>query len=328
MKEPKVENYLKRGQYKFDHKTIPLADIDMTASKENPARLTTAVDADRVTKYGCEMIDGVEFPAIVVLNQPSDHPFKWIIGTGVHRTCAAIEAGKTTIEAYCVFEPDDYRRDLLFKQLNTLEGIGVSIPEQVRLVIDIHMKRNIPLKQLAAEWDLRLSQLQNALLDYRARHRGEEHGWDFKKQKVPQKTYLALNRISSNVTYEAAAKCAVFQKLPPSVVEEMVGEVVKTKSEADAAERIHTYRDIAMREAAKSKAVIARLPTARANKMLSDAKAFARSLDDGIEKLFLSSLPDIPRAIDIVQRVIDRAQDIKLELEHIQRSEPGSSKAA
>ena len=43
--------------------------------------------------------------------------FKWIIATGVHRSLAALEAGKKGFDAYCVIEPDAYRRDVLFKQL-------------------------------------------------------------------------------------------------------------------------------------------------------------------------------------------------------------------
>ena len=94
MKELKVENYLKRGNFRHEYRTfVPFAEIDIKASKENPARLTTAVDDVRVTKYGIEMIDDVPFPAIVLLNLPvvsSDNKtgpaFKWIIATGVHRS--------------------------------------------------------------------------------------------------------------------------------------------------------------------------------------------------------------------------------------------------
>lgn len=327
MKEPKVENYLKRGQYKHSFQVVPLADIDMVASKENPARLTTAIDMNRVNKYGCEMLDGVDFPAIVLLNLPPDSPFKWIIATGVHRTCAALEAELKQLDAYCVVEGDEYRREVLFKQLNTLEGTGVPIDEQIRLVIDIHIKRGIALKQLASEWDLKEEALKFALADHRARHRGDEHGWDFKKLKIPQRTYLALNRLHSNVTYEAAAKCAVFHKLTPSTVDEMVREVVRAKSEAEAGEKINTYRDAAIKEAAKSTARIARLPPAPANKMLNDAKAFCRHLDPGIEKLYLKSLSDPKRAVMILQQVIDRAKDVITALERIQREEPPSKAA-
>lgn len=324
MKEPKVENELKRGQYKYDYKAaVPLAEIDMVASKENPARLTRTVDELRVNKYGCQMIDGHEFPAIVLLNLPQDNPYKWIIGTGVHRTLAALEARKTTFDAYCVYEPDDYRREVLFKKLNTLEGMGVPIAEQIMMVVDVHLRHGFPLKQLAAENHLKEASLKNALADHRARMRGDEHGWDFKKQKIPAKTYLALNRIHSNITYDAAAKCAIFHKLTPTVVEEMVGEVVKTKSEGEAAVKIHAYRDIAVREAQKNTARLARLPPAPANKMLYDAKSFIRHVDKGgIEKLYLSSLSDPKRALDLIQQVIDVAGDIKNALHHILRSEP------
>jgi hypothetical protein len=328
MKELKVENHLKRGQYRYDFKKVPIADIDMVASKENPARLTTAVDLERVNKYGIEMLDGVDFPAIVLLNLPPENPYKWIIATGVHRTFAAIDAEQSMMESYCVYEADDYRRDLLFKQLNTLEGIGVTISEQIRLVIDIHVKRGIPLKQLAQEWDLKEASLKFALHDYRARQRGDRHGWDFKAQKTPQKVYLALNRIQSDVTYDAAAHVAFNYKMNPSEIEGMVSEIIRTKSEAEARTKIEECRDAALQQMQRNNARHGKVPQTKANNMLSDAKRFVKHLNEGIDKLYLASLPDLTRSIAIMDLVIERAKTIKTELEHIQRMNEPTKKVA
>ena len=67
----KGQDYLKRGNFRHRYQTfVPFAKIDIKASKENPARLTTAVDDMRVTKYGIQMIDDMPSPAIVLLNLP------------------------------------------------------------------------------------------------------------------------------------------------------------------------------------------------------------------------------------------------------------------
>lgn len=321
MKDPKVENYLKRGQYKHTHNVfVPFSDMDLKASKENPARLTTAIDEIRVTKYGIQLIDKVEFPAIVLLNLPPGGQFKWIIATGVHRTWAAMEAGLKGFEAYCVTEPDDYRREVLFKQLNTLEGVGVSISEQIQIIIDIHIKHPaVSLKQLAKEWDLKFPSVQSAFYDYRARQRGLNNKWDFKQLRVPQKSYAALNRITSDVTYNSAIECMVNHKLGPSVVEDMVTDILKTKSEADAAKSIQSYREEATRAEAKRNARHAKLPQAPANKMLYDAKRFIKNMDKGIDALYLASLTDFNRALDILEQVIDKAKDVKAAMLHIQQ---------
>ena len=139
------------------------------------------------------------------------------------------------------------------------------IGEQVRLVIDLHLKHNISLRQLAKEWDLKEQQLKLALADHRAQQRGEDHGWKFKKLRIPAKTYVALNRINSDVTYGLAVQCAVGHKgsMSPSNVEDMVSDVVKTKSESDAATVIQKYRDEATRSEASKNARHARLPEAR-----------------------------------------------------------------
>jgi hypothetical protein len=321
MKDLKVENYLKRGQFKYTYQQfVSFADIDIKASKENPARMTRAIDDLRVTKYACEMIDGVEFPAIVLLNLSGGSQYKWIIATGVHRTCGAIEALLKGFEGYCVTEPDQYRREVLFKQLNTLEGVGVPIAEQYQIVIDLHLKNpSVSLRQLAKEWDLKLNAVQNALNDHRARQRGLRLNWDFKQMRTPQKTYMTLNRITSDVTYNAATECAINNKLAPSAVEDMVSEVLKTKSESDAAIKIQDIRDAAARAEAKNNARIGKLPQQHANKMLSDAKRFIKHLDKGMDNLYLASLTDFNKAMDILEQVIDRAKDIKAAIQHIQQ---------
>jgi hypothetical protein len=339
MKELKVENYLKRGQFRHEYRQfVPFSEIDMKASRENPARLTTAVDEVRVTKYGVEMIDKVQFPAIVLLDLPQtagqNTQYKWIIGTGVHRSLGAIEAGLKGFDAYVVFEPDAYRRDVLFKQLNTLEGLGPTIPEQVRLVIDLHLKWGTALRQLAKEWDLKEQQLKFALGDHRAQQRGEDHGYDFKKHRIPQKTYMALNRIGSDVTYQSAVQVVAGHKdvITPTTVEEMVGEIVKTKSETDAAAVIQKYRVEAQRQEQAKQRVHGRIPEAPANKMLNDAKRFSRNLDKGMDKLFLAVLferdPTGKRALDILAQVMDRAKDIKAEIERIAKLHEQTIQAA
>ena len=119
----------------------------------------------------------------------------------------------------------------------------------------------------------------------------------FKKLRILAKTYVALNRINSDVTYGLAVQCAVGHKgsMSPSNVEDMVSDVVKTKSESDAATVIRKYRDEATRSEASKNARHARLPEALANRMLNDAKRFARNMDKGLEKLYLASLTDHKR---------------------------------
>jgi hypothetical protein len=329
MKELKTDNFLKRGLYKYEYRQfVPFTEIDIKASKENPARLTRAIDDDKVTKYGVEMLDGVEFGAIVLLNLPPGGQYKWIIAGGVHRSCAAIEALKKGFDAYCITEPDEYRRDVLYKQLNTLEGTGVSIAEQIRLVIDIHIKHGIAIKQLAKEWSLKPNALFSALSDHRACQRGMMHNWDFKKLRIPARMYTALNRIHSDVTYNNAVSCAMSHRLITSqTVEDMVTEVIKSKSESDAAKIISRYQKDAIDSEARSSARHGKLPQQPANKMLSDAKRFIKHLDKGIDALFLASLTDRRRAMDILEQLIDSAKDVKAALFHIDQIDPSSQAA-
>ena len=101
--------------------------------------------------------------------------------------------------------------------------------------------------------------------------------------------------------------------------QDMVSDVVKTKSRATRRPSSKNVSDKATRSKASKNARHARLPEAPANHMLNDAKRFARNIDERLEKLYLASLTDHKRALDILQQVIDQARDIKLEVQRIAR---------
>jgi len=323
MRDKKVETFLERGKYKWtyvDH--VAFTDIDIVASKENPARLMRKVDDDRAESYALQMQDKIEFPAIVLLNLDLEAVKKWIIATGVHRlTAAECVKGKTGLDAYCVIEADAYRREVLFRQLNTLEGAGVPIHEQVLQVLELHYKHNITLKQLAKEWHLKEAQLSYAKADRQAKDRGMRLGeYNFLQLKTPQKAYHALNRIASDVTYKEATHIAVHYKLPPTDIETMVKEIKTTKSEADADVVIKQHRDAAIQQMEQQKARHGRLPPATANKMLGVGKQFLKYMEKGIDHLYLSAVNNPEQAMQILQAVADAAKEVKLELERIQRT--------
>src|SRR5215475_4784303 len=133
MIDPKTEQYLTQGAWKWKlHKQVPFTDIDLKASYDNPSRMLTRIDDERVQAYGLAMESGVEFPAIVLLVlDPAKSSFKYLIATGVHRVSAADLCGLTAFDAYVVTEPDEYRHELLIRQLNTIEGNGISIRDRI-----------------------------------------------------------------------------------------------------------------------------------------------------------------------------------------------------
>jgi hypothetical protein len=134
MKDPKTENFLTRGSWNWQyHAKIDFSKIDLKHSQENPARLARKLDEDRVVHYAIEMQNGVEFPAIVLLHPSSNDSFPYEVATGMHRLEAACYADIRALDAYVVTEAEPYRREVLIRQLNTIEGHGVTIREATLL---------------------------------------------------------------------------------------------------------------------------------------------------------------------------------------------------
>lgn len=322
MKDPKVEHFLDRGQWNWEY--VPFVDfkvIDIKASDENPARLHRKIDMDRVTQYGCEMLDGVEFPAIVLLRQDNDGH---LVATGMHRLRAGQEAKRSGLDAYLVTEPDQFRCEVLTRQLNTIEGVGDPIRQQILHVLYLH--EHFPkhsLTELAKSFGLKPDAVLRASAEQIGLRRAQRFGFDFEspRSRQPQGTIIALNTIPTDHVYMKAAQFAAHHAPTAREVDELVKEMKKVRSGGDAAEIEVVVRaeEAAEKKKQRAKAAHGRTPPTHGNRLVGRCKMVNNQIRDGIERLHLSALADPDGAIVVFEDLIDGLKSVIVEIERIVR---------
>ena len=332
-REAKTEQYLKRGGYKWVHIKIKIAEIDVKASEENPARTYRKTDTLRATEYGCAMLDGVIFPAIVVLNHEDPHDgMIYIVATGMHRLFGAIEAKFTEIDAYVVTEADHYRRDALTRMINAIEGQGMTLHEQIVQVLIL--KETYPSKtltELAKNNNVKFHTLKTAFDEQKSRDRARPYNVDFDKLKLPQKSIVALGTIKN----EPAFKSSIFvcndvgNGITSPEIREMVSEVNKSRDERSQLAVVARYRAAAENKLARAATKIHRIRPAKVNQLVYDVRRVQKHSLVPLDELHVDALE---QRVEVKTLLIDHIEFIKRvvgEIERVERmSRPGAAGAA
>lgn len=326
MKDPKTEQFLTHGAWKWEYrKSILFADIDRKASRENPSRLLSRVDEDRVQTYGLAMEEGVEFPAIVVLAMDTAvSAHKYLIATGVHRVEAADLAGLQQFDAYVVAEPDQYRAELLIRRLNTIEGHGVSIRDRVLQIL--HLYEAYPdqnLKGLAKEWNIKYSTVQSAFREQQAIARARRFGVEFtKSSKLSQKSLLQMNTVHSDPVFQKILQFVSWNNVPASEIDEIVKEIKATRDDNAALGVVERHMEGATERKLQAQAKHGRITPAAATKFMADARRLMNDLDKGIESLHLAAYPRRDLARRLAEDLIENLKRVVADINRIERIAP------
>lgn len=328
MRDQKTEAFLDRGQWKWKYEpSVPFTAIDITYSADNPARLSRRLDDERVMQYAEEMQDGVEFPGIVLLS-PSDREIaQYDVATGMHRLSAADMAQTKTpkhIDAYIVSEPDRYRRDVLTRSLNTIEGRGANLQEQILHVIYLHEKYKQPLSTLCKEWHLKEASVRLYFRAEQAKRRARQFGFDLEhaKPRLSQSILASMNSaLHSDRVFEEVTKFILHHGPSASIVDELCKSVKDIRDEAQALQMIQAHVKAEDERQQRERAKTARTRTGPAQNMMGNATRFNRQVAKGVDQLFLSSLPDpdVMKARALLEEMIENAKRILAELERIEK---------
>jgi len=332
MKDPKTEQFLTHGAWKWEYQAhVLFSDIDRKASRENPSRLLSRVDEERVQSYGLAMEGGVEFPAIVVLAlDPAVSAFKYLIATGVHRVEAADLAGFKEFDAYVVTEPDQYRADTLIRRLNTIEGHGVSIRDRVLQILHLHETYpDQSLKALAKEWNIKYSTVQSAAKEQAAIARARRFGVEFtKSSKLSQKSLLSMNTVHSDPVFQKFLQFVSWHSVPPGEIEDIVKEIKQTRDDNAALAVVERHMEGATERKLQAQAKHGRISPAAATKFMADARRLMNDLDKGIENLHLAAYPRRDLARRLAEDLIDNLKRVVADINRIERITPPSVRDA
>jgi hypothetical protein len=307
MQDPKTEQYLSAGRYAFVFaKDVPIRDIDMGEAKANPARLQRRIDDDRVNAYGIAMLDGADFPAIVLFD---DEPKKHLV-TGLHRLTAAQDAHKTVFDAYLVRETDEYRRQLLMRSINTIEGKAPDVQEQLNHACEI--LRQFPgslVKDIAAAFNMK----PDAIVQYQhkvaAEHRAIRLMVGDEFSGLPSFTKIEIGRVASDVTFPILVRAIAGTKARGNVATDLIKSVRGVRSEEAANKIIERHVREFREEQERARARYGKTPTAASTRFLGRVKVLTKETNLSklaLNGIFAEKLPDAIHSIEQARELLER----------------------
>ena len=162
MRDPKAEGWLKSEGVRFRYEpALPLDKFDLPRSRNNQARPTDWKLPDDIERYALAMIDGDEFPCVVVFEGPEGY----VLIDGNQRYCAAREIERPTLDAFVVEEQD---RLVLLRITMTangiLNGVGLTAAEVLKQAVTFKLVHpGVPMKDIAKSFRIKVERLELAV---------------------------------------------------------------------------------------------------------------------------------------------------------------------
>jgi hypothetical protein len=253
MRDPKTENYLRDGGYTFRfHPSFELSQIDIDVAKENPWRLHRRFDEYRVNAIGCALLEGADLPAIVLY----DDQDAYRLVTGLHRTLGAQDAKKAALDAYLIVETDPYRRSLLARSINVIEGAAPTEQENLEQIVDLLQEYpDRTAADIARAFHMKATTIERHVRIAKVEQRAADLGVSatFANGVLSRRLKDMLGGIKSDPIFMRTARVVVDTKARGSVAEVLIRDVQRSRSEAaaykilDAREQEHVEEEEAAR---------------------------------------------------------------------------------
>jgi len=323
MLDPKTEELLKSGAYKYHYeKVVQLKDIDLKTSMENPTRLVKQLNDDKVLEYALKMEAKRPFTALLLLTiDPAEkRPFKYEIATGCHRVEAANMAGVKVFDAYVVVEADAYRRELLCRLANTIEGTAPTMRDNLLQICEMHVTHGKPFAELVRSWiGVKLNTVQSFWNEEQAVKRAQKYGFDPRRHKISRKALQTLAGIHSEPVFEKAMKTILNFGTTSGEIEHLARDIKKHRDEATAKQVIDDYIIATSASRVKAQAKLGRAKPTKAIQLRGWIRAAVNMMDGGFDKLHLDSMPDSAMFLVLVEDMQEKLKSLKAELEKVER---------
>lgn len=245
---PEVEEWLvARGvPWEFDA-AVPIAGIDIAAGLENQARLQP-LDEEVVERYAADMIDGAEFPAVLLRRMDGESRPSPVGGN--HRLAGAGRAGRSTHPAYLIGPIDDLTAHLLALEDNRRHGLPLSDEERLYHAVELMNTARYSQDEAAKVAGVAVSKLRLQLQANRASRRAMKlrvNGWN----EISVTSRARLSAIDDDRVFAKATRAVVAGHVPATRVSDFVRRVVDSRTVSDAiavveehvaSARRHSYR--------------------------------------------------------------------------------------
>lgn len=322
MQDQRTENYLKRHGCSFRFEVrFPLEKLgDRSEAEQNRARLDRRLDEVRALQYGADMEAGTDFPAILIFETGEDC---YELGSGLHRWAAAELAfpNNPRLDAYIVIEPSEYRRDLLTRAANTIEGVGQSQRENLAHIAEIkRQNKDVKTKDLADFFRIRLQLVEEYLREVRVVDRAVKLGvGDYLTQKkFSQKLKLELGRINyDDLFIETVRLIHENRRLVGPTAIEFAASVRKAATVTEARKQIDDKRMELIRVEIEAKQI--RTPPGLATRFMGYVRNIKNCGGDSVERLALSGLPGskLPQELAILDAALAKLKTVRAEISHL-----------
>jgi hypothetical protein len=207
----------------------------------NPARLLRKIDEDRCIEMATAMDKGVDFPAIVVFTHNN------IVATGLHRTTAATKyasPARDAFDVYLIDEPDPYRRDMLMRSLNTLEGSAQTRQENLAHCAELHrLYPDVPIEEFAIAFNLKIAALREHFRLEKFMERCKELGIDAVVNPMSTVVKRNLAQIKMDPLLVSTVEILISTKeTMPQSRQQLARDVANARSEEEAQKILKAYK--------------------------------------------------------------------------------------
>jgi hypothetical protein len=324
MRDAKTEQQLERGKFVYRYEPgFLISRIDMAASRANPARLYRRIDEERCMEMAFAMEEGVDFPAVVLLEEPK----AIIVATGLHRLSAAtqwIKPARHAFDAYIVTEPDPYRRDLLMRSINCIEGHGQTKDENLAHCVEMTRLYGGSIDDLAAAFNLRPHAIRDHLRYVKFDQRADEIGVGDLARLIPKTLKQTLGQIKIDSLLARTLRVIVATKAVGPIAKQLGSDVAAARSERAAMKILDEREEEFARTEERAKATYGRrkpdLPTKAMSPIRSLVK-FNGSHGNDPSKLQFGALDEaqLERDLKIVGEAMDILAAYKREMTTVQK---------
>lgn len=240
VRDEALERKLAASGVPFHLATMSLAEIDLAESMKQSGRIGEALNKKLVSEYACSMIDGDNFPAVVV--GKNGHA-KHIVIAGNHRVHGAAEAERKDVLAYVLDTADPAVWSALARADNARNGDKPSTQDRCRAAKYLIDRFGLTHSEAA-----RLNKLDESTMSLFMRAeavRNQVLKANLQASKLADGQAAALSPLfNANLRVGVeAARIVLRQKLTISNTTEMVRNAKKGADEAEMLDRLRSHAE-------------------------------------------------------------------------------------
>lgn len=224
-----IEKWLSGWSVPYSYlETVKIDRIDLMRSQRNQARIGDVIDKATVERYAQAMLNGDEFPPIVVWRGPEN---KYVVIDGNHRLQAAIVAKNDAIAAFLL--GDGVKPQVITAmtfEANVRHGKQVSEAERIHHALWL-TDNGMSLGEAGRRLNLSASALRKAKAEQEANRRADSAGIDRRVwDRIPYTPKMRLSAISTDEGFVDAVRLAHEAGMGAMEVQEMVAHINDTRS--------------------------------------------------------------------------------------------------